>query len=85
MPIFCIFENDRYTHAMSVIARPPSEKTSRIRRTRPERIFDDITSIHQQMDDLYAIAKVRQSELDFSEWRVLRYSSIKDLIHDLAD
>ena len=37
------------------------------------------------MDDIYALAKVRQSELDYAEWRVLRYNSVKDLIHDVAD
>lgn len=37
------------------------------------------------MDDLYALAKVRQSELDFAQGKVLKYKSVKDLIHDLAD
>ena len=40
---------------------------SRIRRTHRERLFDDIASLHQKMDDIYALAKVRQSELDYAE------------------
>ncbi len=41
--------------------------TSRTRRTHSERLFDDIVSIHDKMDDLYALAKVRQSELDYAQ------------------
>lgn len=52
---------------MSIVIPPPSQKTHRTRRTKPEIIFDNIEMIHQKMDDLYAIAKVRQSELDYAE------------------
>jgi hypothetical protein len=83
--LFWFFSGDIYTSPMSVTATSPSPSPTRIRRTRPEIIFDDIESIHQKMDDLYAIAKVRQSELDYAEGRVLRYNSVTDLIHDLAD
>ncbi len=44
-----------------------SRQPARTRRTHRERLFDDIDTIYQKMDDLYAIAKIRQSELDFSE------------------
>jgi hypothetical protein len=53
---------------MTVATPPPSAQSQhRTRRTHAERLFDDMTAIYQKMDDLYALAKVRQSELDYAE------------------
>ncbi len=52
---------------MTVTISPSSQKPLRTRRTRSEIVLDDIEAIYQKMDTLYALAKVRQSELDETE------------------